>query len=171
MKISSTVKQFQPHSLAEGSEFKDLSATLALGQSVFFPVSTEQCDALRKVLGSQVRQISSDQIIQINNITVNSVQIDPKVKAELEKNEILLGGVSVNGDMVKGAVVGGGVAGLLLSLTNTAKGLGPAIGLATSCIALGSVLYPDVAERIRKSEWQINEKGVTIKPPPQSNIT
>ena len=151
-------------------EIGEIANALDHGQSVFVPVSADECDKLRVALTTQIRHVSNTEITEINNVIVNAVKIDPELNSELKKEEVVLGGVSVSGDVVKGAVVGGGVAGLILSLTDSAKGFGPAIGLAASCVALGSVLYPDVADRIRNSEWQIKKDGLIIKPPVKDGV-
>ncbi len=165
MKIKSLEKKHKVSSVLEHDAIRAIASELDQGRTVFFPVSTDEREELREVLFTHIQNTSNTEITQINNVVVNTVKIDPTLKEELNKDEIVLGGVSVSRDIVKGAVVGGGVAGLILSLTDSAKSIGPVIGLAASCIALGSVLFPDVAERIRDSEWIIGKDGVTIKPP------
>jgi len=160
------MKIMQAPNVATHDQWKNLSSHLSEGETVQIPITDTDTDQLSKLINSSVSQMSNADLHKLDDVVVGTIRLDPKIHLQADNRVFFVGGLAIDKDTAKGAVVGGGVAGLVLSLTDVAaKSVGGYIGAVLSAIALGAVIYPDLAERLRKSEVVIEPNKVTIKPP------
>lgn len=150
-------------SLAAGGTqpFREMTEALQRGESVTVPFTPENIGALQQLYAQHrpaVQKIEADPGAQLR---LKSLTVKEDVARELN--------VAKGTERVEGAVIGTGVAGVVLStlmITGKTSSVTPGAGLmfALSAAAIGYAVWPKLKDYLSEGEFEVGADGFTIKP-------